>query len=99
MTDRRDGQLQGKKNLLLCSSKSISIYQTVRIQQSVIYIFFWFFFVVRAEEDPEMTAEKPKFITKGQIFRVVIGDTARLPCQVDNLGKSCHGTATIHPLT
>lgn len=31
----------------------------------------------------------PKFVSRGQKFRVVIGDTVRLPCQVDNLGKPC----------
>lgn len=51
---------------------------------------FFVLFPVHAEEEPEMTAETPKFISRSQKFRVVIGDTVRLPCQVDNLGKSSH---------
>lgn len=29
----------------------------------------------------------PRFITKGQTYRVVIGDTVLLPCEVENLGS------------
>lgn len=91
MNDRRTcvykmDSCKAKNFFLLCAAaRFIKQLESSR----VIYIFF-VLFVVRAEEDSEMTAEKPKFITKGQIFRVVIGDTARLPCQVDDLGKSSH---------
>lgn len=30
----------------------------------------------------------PSFVSKRQRFRVVIGETVRLPCQVDNLGMN-----------
>ena len=32
--------------------------------------------------------QPPRFISRGQTFRVVIGDTLVLPCEVENLGKN-----------
>lgn len=29
----------------------------------------------------------PKFISKGDVFKVVLGDSVILPCQVQDLGK------------
>lgn len=53
-------------------------------------LYLRFSFSARGEEEDELVGldlPSPKFISKGQKFRAVIGDTVRLPCQVDNLGK------------
>uniref|UniRef100_A0A0A9XXI1 Lachesin n=1 Tax=Lygus hesperus TaxID=30085 RepID=A0A0A9XXI1_LYGHE len=34
-----------------------------------------------------MVTSSPRFVTKGQNYRVVIGDTLVLPCEVENLGS------------
>ncbi|XP_039278695.1 uncharacterized protein LOC111057107 [Nilaparvata lugens] len=34
------------------------------------------------------SSDPPNFLTKGQSYKSVIGDTLVLPCEVKNLGKS-----------
>lgn len=39
-----------------------------------------------SDRDPNSNAI-PRFLSRGQTYRVVIGDTLVLPCEVDDLGK------------
>lgn len=34
-----------------------------------------------------ISEDGPKFLSRGQTYRAVIGDTLLLPCQVQNLGN------------
>lgn len=41
-----------------------------------------------AAEIPSGTpAAQPKFMSRGHLYKVVVGDTIELPCKVQNLGK------------
>lgn len=35
----------------------------------------------------DVETEEPQFLTKGHLFRAVVGDTIILPCKVKNLGS------------
>jgi hypothetical protein len=50
-----------------------------------------FYFPVSCEDLNSMdilSSELPKFLTRGETYRVVIGDSVILPCQAENLSKN-----------
>lgn len=38
--------------------------------------------------DLETSTVSPKFLSRGQLYKAIIGDTIILPCRVQNLGKN-----------
>lgn len=53
-----------------------------------VYKYYYYFLdgsFIMPENDPPTTA--PKFLSRGHLYKVIVGETIELPCKVQNLGS------------